>query len=72
MDSIFNIMVETVVREVLFKFSGTQEADNGLGWVAVEHNIVFYAGDRPIAGRKPIWFQMTLTVVVRMFERVGL
>ena len=37
-----------------------------------EKNIVFYVDDGRIAGRKPIWVQTTLMVVVRMFGRVGL
>ena len=51
---------------------GPQEAQHGLGWAAVEHNIVLYADDGHIAGRNPIWVQMKLTVVFRMFDRVGI
>ena len=47
-----------------------QEAHHGMGWVAVEHKIILYVDDGHIAGRKPIWFKMTLTVVVRLFKRV--
>ena len=33
---------------------------------------MFYADNGRIPGRNPIWVQMMLTTVVRMFERVGL
>ena len=41
-------------------------------WAEGEHNITLYEENVRIAGRNPIWVQTILTVVVRMFERVGL
>ena len=49
-----------------------QEAYHRLGWTADEHKIVFYEDDGRIAGRNPIWVQTTLTLVVWIFERVGI
>ena len=37
-----------------------------------EHNIVSYSDDGRISVRNPIWVKKMLTVVVRMFDRVGL
>ena len=39
---------------------------------AGEHNIVFYTDDGQIARRNPIWVQVTLEDMVRIFERVRL
>ena len=41
-------------------------------WAVSEHNIVFYVDDGRIVGSNPIWVNMTLTEVVRMFNRVVL
>ena len=70
--TIFKILVDTVLRVVLIEICGSQEAQHWLGWEAGDHNIVLYADNGHIAGYNPIWVQTMLTVVVRMFERVGL
>ena len=70
--TLFNIIVDAVVRETLKEICGPQEAQHGFGWSVREHNICFYADDRQIAGRYPIWVQTVLTTMVRMFDRVGL
>ena len=70
--TIFNIMVDVVIRTVLLEVCGPQGAHHGLGWVEGEHNIVLYVNDGQKVGHNPIWVQTTLTVVVRMFKRVGL
>ena len=36
---IFNIVVNEVVRAVLLEAYGTQESQNGLGWLAGKHSI---------------------------------
>ena len=64
--------MDAVVRATLQEIYGPQEAQNGFGWSAGEHNICFYKDDGRIAGRYPIWAQAALTTMVRMFERVGL
>ena len=70
--NILNILVDAVIRAMLLEFWGTQEVQPGLVWAVGDHNIVLYADDAHIAGRKPIWIQTTLTAMVRMFDRVGL
>ena len=37
--TIFNIVVDAVVREVLLEICGPQEAHHGFIWSAGEHNI---------------------------------
>ena len=52
--TIFNIVVDTLVREVLLEVCGPQEAQHGFGWLVVENNICVYADDRQIMGRNSI------------------
>ena len=47
---IFNIMVDAVVRAVMDVVCGPQEAQHGLGWVAGERDLIFYADNNRIAG----------------------
>ena len=53
--NIFNIVVDAVVRVVLPEVCSSQEAQHGLGWAAVEYDIVLYAENVRIAGCNPIW-----------------
>ena len=64
--TVFNNVVEAVVRAVLLEVCGLHEEQHGLGWAAGDHNRVFYAEDRRTAGRKQIWIQTTLMAVVRI------
>ena len=50
---------------------GPQEAQLGLGWVAGEQNLVFYANDGSIAGQYHEWVQDALSVTVAMFLSMG-
>ena len=68
--TIFNIIVDAVVRAVMLEVCGTQEAHHIFGWQSGEHNIVLYTNNGQITGRNPIWVYRTLTSMVRMFERV--
>ena len=52
--TIFNILVNVVVRAVLEEVYGPQESKFGLGWAVGEQNIVFYRYDGRIAGRDHI------------------
>ena len=70
--TLFNIIVNAVVRATLQEICGTQEYQHGFGCSAGEHNICFYSDDGRIAGWDPIWVQAVLTTMVRMFDRVGL
>ena len=64
--------MDAVVRVVLLEVYGPQKAHHISGWAAGEHCIVFYSDDDQIVGRNPIWVQMTMADMVRIFERVGL
>ena len=69
---IFNILMDAVVRAVVAVFCGTQGAHHGMGWVAGERNLLFYADDGHIAEGDHIWVQDYLTVTLLMFRRVVL
>ena len=43
--TVFNIVVDTVVRVVLLEVCRPQEAKHMLGWASGEHKIVFYVDD---------------------------
>ena len=49
--NISNIMVDTVVRAVLYVVYGPQEVQHGLGWADGERKLVFYADDGRITGQ---------------------
>ena len=51
---------------------GPQEAHHVMGWAAGERNLIFYAYNRRIGARDPIWVQDALTVSVAMFKQMGL
>ena len=70
--TLFNIMVDELVRDTFQENCGPQEDQHDFRWSAGEHNICFYADDGRIAGRYPIWVQTALTTRVRFFERVVL
>ena len=66
--TIFNIVVNAVVRATLWEVYGPWEALHGLGWPAGNQKIVTYVDDDHVAGRNPIWMQGILTTLVQMFE----
>ena len=70
--TIFNIVVDAVVRAALQEICGPQESQHGFVWEAEDPNICFYADDGRISGRNTILVQTALTAMVIMFERVGL
>ena len=70
--TLFNTIVDSVFRATLQDICGPQEAQHSFGWSAGEQKICFYSDDGRITGRDPIWVQVLLTKMVRMFERVGL
>ena len=70
--TLFNIIVDAVIRETLQEICGPQEDQHSFGWLAGEHKIFFYADDGRKAGRYPIWVQAALMKMVMIFDRVGL
>ena len=69
---IFNSVGGAVVRAVLDVVCGPQEAKHGLRWAAGKRNLILYAGDVRKAGRDHKWFQDTLSVTEKMFQKMGL
>ena len=57
---IINIVVDVVVKAVLDVVYGPQEAQNGLGWVAGERNLIFYTNNGRIAVQDHKWVQNAL------------
>ena len=55
--TIFNIVMDAVVRVVLLEVCGPQEEHHGFVWEVGEHNIIFYANDGCIAGHNCIRVQ---------------
>ena len=70
--TIFNIIVYSVVRVVLLEVCVPQEAQHGIGWLEDDQKNCFYADDGRIAGQNLLWVQTTLMAMVSMFERLGL
>ena len=68
---VFNIVVKTVVIATLEVVCGPQEVKHGMGWMAVERNLIFYADDGRIEGRDHIRIQYALTVIDTMLRLVG-
>ena len=69
---IFNIVVDAVMQAVLDVVCVPQEAQQGLGWVAGDRNLIFYADGNTIAGQYHKWFQDALLVTMVMYHRMGL
>ena len=57
---IFNIVVDTVMQEVLDVVCGPQESKHGLRWAAGESNVILYAENGRIAGQDHMWVQDSL------------
>ena len=54
----FNIVVDSVVWEVLEVVCSPQEAHHSIGWAAGERNLFFYVDDRRISGRDMSGYRM--------------
>ena len=70
--TIFNIVVDALVRATFWEVYRPQEALHGLGRVAGEQDTMFYADDYHTTERNQIWGQGTMKKLVLMFENVGL
>ena len=69
---IFNVVVDAVVREWLRQTLGVEVARQGLGDLARTILVAFYADDGVLSARCPEWLQNSFTILVGLFERVGL
>ena len=70
--NIFNIVVDTMVWEVLAEVFGPHQGYHGLGWSSGERNLVLYADSLCIADRETDWVQCALLLIVDMFNSVEL
>jgi hypothetical protein len=70
--TIFNIVVDAVVRYWLSLVCGENIAANGFGYEVKEKCVLFYADDGLLSSRKKEWVQESFDVLIGIFERVGL
>ena len=69
---IFNVVINAVVWEWLRQTLGVEVARRALGDLARTILVVFYADDGVLSARCPEWLQNSFTILVGLFERVGL
>ena len=70
--TVFNVVCDAVVREWLFQLAQDGNGVDAPDALIRERLIGFYADDGFLASRDPEWLQRTLTLLVQIFERVGL
>jgi exonuclease III len=70
--TIFNIVIDAVVRYWLSLVLEGTETDDGLGRSVAEWLVLFYADDGLIAARNHEWLQMAINCLTTLFARVGL
>jgi hypothetical protein len=68
----FNVYVNCVVREWLHQVMGDNIAWEGVGEAVCNHCIPFFADDRLVAARCPVWLQLSFDTLIKLFERIGL
>jgi hypothetical protein len=68
----FNICVDAVVREWLWQCLGDNTARMGIGEAARDHVVAFFVDDGLVAARCPEWLQSSFTILIHLFERIGL
>jgi hypothetical protein len=70
--TIFNIVVDAVVRYWLSLVCGENVAANGLGYEVKEKCVLIYADDGLLSSRNQEWVQESFNFLIGIFERVGL
>jgi hypothetical protein len=70
--TIFNIVVDAIVRHWLTLVLDDGSEVNGFGRMVREQLVLFYADDGLLAARNHLWLQMALSRLCELFERVGL
>jgi hypothetical protein len=68
----FNVCFDVVVREWLQQVLGDNAAQGRLGEAAHNHVVVFFDNNGLVAARCPEWLQSSFTILVKLFERIGL
>jgi hypothetical protein len=70
--TIFNIVVDAVVRQWLSQVCNDAVAMNGLDYEVGEKCVLFYADDGLVAAMDKGWVQESFDTLINLFERVGL
>jgi Reverse transcriptase (RNA-dependent DNA polymerase) len=70
--TIFNIVIDAVVRYWLSLVLDGAESDDGVGRSVAEQLALFYADDGLIAARNSEWLQAAINCLTELFARVGL
>lgn len=70
--TIFNIVVDAIVRYWLSLVVDDGSEVDGLGMTVQEWLVLFYADDGLIASRNAEWLQMAINRLAELFERMGL
>jgi hypothetical protein len=66
------VVIDAVVREWLCQLLGKEAERHGLGDLVKTKRVAFYADDGVLSARCPEWLQESFTILVGLFERVGL
>ena len=70
--TIFNVVVDAVVRQWLHLATQESERRGERGRERRHQAALFYADDGMIASTDPLWLQWAFTILVELFDRVGL
>jgi hypothetical protein len=68
----FNVCVDAVVREWLRLMLGDDAAREGIGDAVRDYVVAFFVDNGLVAARCPVWLQSSFTILVNLFERIGL
>ena len=70
--TIFNVVVDAVVRHWVNGLVDKVEAKGEMGREGRHQSEVFYANDGMVVSSDPAWLQGTFNALVAIFDRVGL
>ena len=70
--TIFNVVVDAVVRNWVHGVVEKAKARGETGWEGRHQAALFYAYDGMFASPDPAWIQGAFTALVGLFDRVGL
>ena len=70
--TIFNVVVDAVVRHWVTLTVEEAETQGERGWEGRHQDALFYADDGMVASPDPRWLQWAFNTLVRLFDRVGL
>jgi hypothetical protein len=68
----FNVCVDAVVREWLWQCLGDNSALMGIGGAVHDHVVAFFVDDRLVMARCLEWLQSSFTILINLFEGIGL